>query len=443
MTLPVLKVEIDFANGPNFSYPLLLDDATFGILDIGVLGDAPADVVDISSQVMRCSIRRGRNRILANFEAGTATVTLNDPDSDFNPQNTASPYWNAVTNTSKVVPLRKIRIYAESEYLGDTVETDLFSGYITSYDTGFYSGVYTTSTVVLQCVDGFRLLNNVSTPQDAGIPPVPVPIPGCTTAQLSGTRVDAILDFAGFPSSMRTTTPGNSTMQADPGGVRSVLAAIQTVEQSEFGAFFMQRSGKTIFLDRDTVALRADATPRTYTDTGSPGTFPYSNIDFAFDDQNILNRVTVERVGGVAQTVENQASIDKFFIKSGQRTNLLIQTDQESEDQANTLLAARKNAELRIESITLNMNATISEANTLVNLSSDIYNLIVAEKQMSGGSSIEQELFIQGVQHDITPDSWNIKLLTAEPLIQAFILDSTTQGILGNTVPQNTNVLSY
>ncbi len=438
MTLPVLKVEIDFANGPSFSYPLILNDVAFGLLDVGTLGDAPADLVDISSQVMRCSIRRGRNRILANFEAGTATVTLNDPDSDFNPQNASGPYFG------KLIPLRKIRIYAETVVDGNTIEVNLFSGYITSYDTGFYSGVYTTSTVVLQCVDGFRLLNNVSTPQDAGTPPVPVPIPGCTTAQLSGTRVNAILDFAGFPSSMRTTNPGNSIMQADPGGVRSVLAAIQTIEQSEFGAFFMQRSGKTLFLDRDAVAQQADRVPRTYTDlTPTVGTFPYSNIDFAFDDQNILNRVTVARVGGVPQTVESQDSIDKFFVKSGQRTNLLVQTDQESEDQANTLLAARKDADLRIESITLNLNATVSELNTLVNLSSDIYNLIVAEKQMPGGSSIVKELFIQGVQHDITPDSWNIKLLTAEPLIQAFILDSVNQGILGNTVPQNTNVLSY
>jgi hypothetical protein len=435
MTLPVLKVEIDFANGANFSYPLILDDIAYGILDSNTLGDAPADLVDISSQVMRCSVRRGRNRILANFEAGTATVTLNDPNSDFNPQNASGPYYG------KLLPLRKIRIYAETEYLGDTIEVDLFSGYITSYDTGFYSGVYTTSAVVLQCVDGFRLLNNVSTPLDAGTPSVPVPIPGCTTAQLSGTRVDAILDFAGFPSSMRTTDPGNSIMQADPGGARSVLAAIQTIEQSEFGAFFMQRSGKTLFLDRDTVAQQADRIPRTYTDSGL--TFPYSSIDFAFDDQNILNRVSVTRVGGLTQTVEDQESIDRFFVKSGQRTNILVQTDQESEDQANTLLAARKDADLRIESITLNLNATVSEENTLVNLTSDIYNLIIAERSMPGGSSIVQELFIQGVQHDITPDTWNIKLFTAEPLIQAFILDSVNQGILGNTVPQNTNALSY
>jgi hypothetical protein len=429
MTLPVLKVEIDFASGPSFSYPLILDNAVFGILDTNTLGDAPADLVDISSQVMRCSVRRGRNRILANFEAGTATVTLNDPNSDFNPQNATGPYFG------KLIPLRKIRIYAQTEFAGDTVEVNIFSGYITSYDTGFYSGVYTTSTVTLQCVDGFRLLNNVSTPQDDLLGPVPVP--GCPAGQASGDRINSLLNFAGFPDSMRTTDFGDSLMQADPGGPRSILAAVQTVEQSEFGAFFMQRSGKTLFLDRDTVAKRADAVPRTYTDLGTPGTFPYSDIDFAFDDQNILNSVTVQRVGGLPQTVQDQESIDKFFIKSGQRSNILVQTDQESQDQANTLLASRKDADLRIDSITLNMNATINEGNTLINLSSDIYNLIIAEKEMPGGSFIVKRLFIQGVQHDITPDTWTVKLLTAEPLIQAFILDSPNQGIL------DINELSY
>ena len=203
----------------------------------------------------------------------------------------------------------------------------------------------------------------------------------------------------------------------------------------------MQRSGQTLFLDRTAVSERADAAPRTYTDLGTA--FPYSNIDFAFDDQLILNDVTVTRLGGVAQEVQDAESIATYFIKSGSRSNILVQTDLEANDQARTLLAARKDANLRIDSITLNMNSTVSELNTLINLSSDIYNLILAEKQMPGGSSIVRELFIQGVQHDITPATWTIKLLTAEPLIQAFILDSINQGILGNTVPQNTNTLSY
>ena len=119
MTLPVLKVEIDFANGPSFSYPLLLDNSVYGHLDTNTLGDQPADVVDVTDQVLRCSTRRGRNRILSNFEVGSATVTLNDPNSYFNPDNQSSPYWDNVTNSTKLLPLRKIRIWADTT-LGPT-----------------------------------------------------------------------------------------------------------------------------------------------------------------------------------------------------------------------------------------------------------------------------------------------------------------------------------
>ena len=107
MAVPVLNVEIDFSSGASFAYPLVLDSVLYGILDTNVLGDQAADIVNITNQVMRVSTRRGRNRILANFEVGTATVTLNDPDSDFSPYNASSPY------VGKLLPLRKIRIFAE------------------------------------------------------------------------------------------------------------------------------------------------------------------------------------------------------------------------------------------------------------------------------------------------------------------------------------------
>jgi hypothetical protein len=76
-------------------------------------------------------------------------------------------------------------------------------------------------------------------------------------------------------------------------------------------------------------------------------------------------------------------------------------------------------------------------------LNSDIYQLVNVTKTMPGGSTVVRELFIQGVQHDVSPNSWNLKFLTAEPIIQAFILDSSNQGILGLTDPPNTNALSY
>lgn len=433
MAAPVIGVEIDFSNGASFGYPFILDDINYGILGTNILADAAADIVNITDQVMAVSTRRGRNRILSNFEAGTATVTINDPTSAFNPQNTSGPYYG------KLLPLRKIRIWADTTVLGVTYRIALFSGYINSFDTSFYQGEQQTSTVVLQCTDGFRLLNNVATGT--------APVTGCTAGQLSGARVNSLLDFAGFPNSMRNIDTGDSTMQADPGGNRGILQAIQTVEQSEFGAFFISRQGEARFLDRTDVSELADSTVRNYSDVAGPTNLKYTNVDFAFDDQLILNDVTVTRYNdGVGPALPQNASdpISKatYFTKSGQRNDILVQTDQESQDQANTLLAARKDSQIRIDSMSLNLLEG-TEFETLVNVSMDIYTLINITKTLAGGSTITRELFVQGVQHDVSPGVWNTKLLTAEPIIQAFILDSPEQGILGLTDPPNTNALSY
>jgi hypothetical protein len=429
MAYPEIGVEIDFSNGASFGYPFILDDPAFGILGTNILADAAADLVTITDQVMSASIRRGRNRILSNFEVGTATVTINDPNSDFNPQNTASPYYN------KLLPLRKIRIFALQPQGTIMLKIYLFSGYITTYDTSFYQGVGSTSTVTLQCADGFRLLNNVATPV--------APIPGCPAGQLSGARVEQLLNATGFPSSLRNIDVGNSAMQADPGGVRPILTAIQTVEQSEFGAFFMSRQGEAKFLDRNTVSELADFTPRNYSDISGPGILSYTNLDFAYDDQLILNDVKVTRLGGIPQEVASPESIATYFTKSGQRTDILVQTDGEALDQARTILAARKNADIRIDSMSLNLYANDTEDEKIINLTMDIYTLINITKSMPGGSTITRELFVQGVQHDVRPGVWNMKLLTAEPIIQAFILDSENQGILALTDPPNNNALSY
>jgi hypothetical protein len=76
MTLPTIKVEIDFSTGASFGYPFVLDSPLFGVLDINILADGPLDLVDITPQVRRVSTRRGRNRLLSQFEAGTATVRI-------------------------------------------------------------------------------------------------------------------------------------------------------------------------------------------------------------------------------------------------------------------------------------------------------------------------------------------------------------------------------
>jgi hypothetical protein len=406
--IPQLGAEIDFVNGPAFvAVAFTLDDPYKGQLDKAQLAEAD-DLVDISSIILRSSIRRGRNRILNKFEAGTAVVEIKDDNGDWNPANTAGPYYG------KLVPLRKIRIFAD--YNG--IRYYLFSGFITSYDTQFAIGADEVSRVILNCVDGFRLFNNaaITTVPDSG------------AGQLSGTRMNKLLDVIDWPNSQRLVDSGDSTMQADPGTERTVLEALQTVETSEFGGFFISAEGDATFYSRTTVSQYADSTPVLFSDDGTG--IGYAQIDLAFDDTLIVNNVSVQRLNGTNQIVSDQTSIDNYFIHSGARTGILVQTDQESLDQASLILASRKDATLRIDSMTLNLVDDGETARNVAGLELEIFDLVNVTKSMPGSTSITRELFVQGVQHDITRTTFTTKILTSEPIIQAFILNSSTQGIL-------------
>jgi hypothetical protein len=406
--IPQLGAEIDFVNGPAFvAVAFTLDDPYKGQLGKGQLAEAD-DLVDISSIILRSSIRRGRNRILNKFEAGTAVVEIKDDTGDWNPANTAGPYFG------KLIPLRKIRIFADYE----GIRYYLFSGFITSYDTQFAIGADEVSRVILNCVDGFRLFNNaaITTVPDSG------------AGQLSGTRINRLLDVVDWPNSQRLIDTGDSAMQADPGTERTVLEALQTVETSEFGGFFVAAEGDATFYSRTTVSQNADSTPTVFSDDGTG--IGYAQIDLAFDDTLIVNNVSVQRLNGTNQVVSDQTSIDNYFIHSGARTGILVETDQESLDQATMILQSRKDATLRIDSMTLNLVDDGEVARNIAGLELEIFDLVNITKAMPGSTSITRELFVQGVQHDITRTTFTTKILTSEPIIQAFILNSSTQGIL-------------
>jgi len=414
--IPQLGAEIDFVNGPAFiAVAFTLNDPYKGQLGKGQLADGD-DIVDISSIILRASIRRGRNRILNKFEAGTAVVEIKDDTGDWNPANTLGPYYGSL------VPLRKIRIFADY----DGIRYYLFSGFITSYDTQFAIGADEVSRVILNCVDGFRLFNNAAITTVAGTSP----------GQLSGARIENLLDVIDWPLSQRAIDDGDSSMQADPGTSRTVLEALQTVEDSEFGGFFMSAEGDATFYSRNTVSLNADSTPVLFSDDGTE--IGYAQIDLAFDDTLIVNNVSVQRLNGTSQIVSDQTSIDSYFIHSGARTGILVQTDQESLDQASLILASRKDATLRIDSMTLNLVDDGQTARNIAGLELEIFDLVNVTKSMPGSTSITRELFVQGMQHDITRTTFTTKILTSEPIIQAFILDSATQGILDTA-----GVLSY
>jgi hypothetical protein len=415
MSAPQLRVFVDFDSGTAFeTNPLILDSATKGILGTNRLGSGvlPIEVTDL---VTRVSIRRGRSRITSKFDAGTADVVLFDQTGAWNPMNPASPYY------PNLVPLRQIIIYAT--YLG--VDYYIFSGFITNYDTGFRLGNEDVSTVTLRCVDGTKLLAGSSITTVSGAP----------AGQLSGARVDAILDAVEWPVSLRQVDTGETTLQADPGTSRTALDALNTVADSEFGGVFVNSQGEVKFVSRNDLITSPATSSYAFSDTGSE--ISYNNAVVAFDDTTLINDVTVTRVGGTAQNAYDQPSIDTYFLHSGNRSGILVQTDTESLNQAKGILATRKDPEIRIDSIALNLYDDTNPLKPQSGVDIELLDGVTVTKTMPGATSITQESLVNGIHHDITKSSWVTTLFTAEPLLAGFVLDSSISGIIGS------DVLSY
>jgi len=412
VTLPVINAIINFSTGPSTAQAVIIGEAIFGT---NVFADSAAVIVDVSDQVNYVQTARGRNPLSDEFQTGQLTLRIVDQNGDFNPENPSSPYFELLT------PMRKVQISAT--YSGVTYP--IFSGFITSYVTTQPKDATEVAYTTITAVDAYRLAQNaqIST------------VTGATAGDLSGTRINQILNQIAWPSSMRDVDAGLTTLQADPGTNRTSLAALQTVANSEYGAFYVDASGSFVFQDRSVTVGSIGNTPTLFADDGSG--IPYANAVWKLDDTLIFNKSTVTRLGGTAQVATNQASIDKYFLHSYFLDGLLMQTDAVALDYAQAYTASRAETSIRCDYVELDLNTENYNAGIIAALDLDFFDPITVITTQPGGSTLEKTLQIFGVGMNITPNSWKTTFTTLEPIIDGFIIGNVDYGVLGQ------NVLSY
>jgi hypothetical protein len=408
MSLPVLNISLNFSSGATFGNPFILDSSTLGGTDI--LSDAvsPALILDLTDVTRAININRGRNIGRDTYEAGTCIVRIYDPTGRFNPQNPSSDLFGYLT------PLRKLRISAD--YLGTTHY--LFSGYTTDY-VYTYDQAENVSYVDIKASDAFRLFAMAAITS----------VTGQAAGQDTGTRIDKILDTVDFPISMRVIDTGNSLTQADPATNRTSLAAIKNVETSEQGAFYIDPQGNAVFKNRSNTIGSAGGTPIAFNQTGG---IPYKNLIFAFDDKLIVNQSTVTRVGGTPQIFSDNDSIAQYFPHVVNFADLVVDTDSESANIAAIYVGTRSDTSIRIDNMAIDLYDPLVPNATILDL--DYFDNVVITNIQPDGSTITKNLQIQGVNWEITPNSWMGNFTTLEPITDGFILDNSTYGLLDEDI---------
>lgn len=407
-----LVASINFSDGAGFGQTLVLGDPDTP-LGVGALGTSTTLIVDVSDQVMRAGIRRTYSRVTDTWNPGMATVVIADLNGDWNPDNTSSPYYGLIK------PMRKITL--EGMYSATTYP--LFSGYVQNW-------VYTPANgadvarMEIRAYDGFLLFNNAQI----------TTVTGGTAGQTTGTRIGKILDQVGWPVGMRDIDTGQTTCQADPGTLRTTLNALQTIEETELGAFFCSWQGWATFKDRSSYVKAAAVAPTVFTDDETVvAGITYQGVDFGLDDTLIQNAVTVTPSGMAAQYAEDAASISTYFTHSSVRSDLLMDSTTDALNQAKAIVKARAYDELRVDSILLDISQNAPAARTIAALDLDFLDNIRVVRTAPGGI-IDKTLLIHGVTHDISPNRWVTTFQTVEPVVTGFVLNSPVSGILGTSV---------
>lgn len=382
----------------------------------GALDNNPFETVsswtDLSSDVKSISISRGRQHDLAEFQTGTCTLKLKNTNQQYNPLNTSSPYYDSANTRSKIQPGKRIRIKA----VYDSTTYYLYDGYISAIPQGFLlQGA--DAVAEFRLVDAFKFFN-LNKLKDRNWQ-LGVSKLGQSTrlayedvTELSSVRVARLLNSFGWPSARRTIRTGDDQVISQDTD-QTYLNAFQDVETSEQGFFFMGPGSdgfNAVFYDRNYLITQQSSSNATF--GNGVGELPFTDVLINFDDSKIINISNVTRSGGTTQTRLDQDSIDRFGPYS-ENIQTLNTTDADTESIALQRVSAYKTPGVRIAQLIINPQSNSSiwpEA-----LGRDLLDRITVKVPLNTGTTLERDLFIDGITHDIdsTSNRWTWQLRTS------------------------------
>lgn len=334
---------------------------------------------DVSSDVIHCMIRRGRQHELDRMEAGTAQVRLLNISGDYWPDNASGSYY------PNVKPVKRINIRAT--YNDQTY--DLYTGFIEDWQPNFILKPIKGPVMDLPCSDLIKNLSRLFLNDATGY-----------SEELSGTRVGNVLDDLGWPAGNRDIDAGQSNIQATGELVDvNALDHLFTVQQSESGILYIAPDGDVQFEDRGhRLASPHNTSQATFGDDA--GEMKYHRIELVYGDRFLYNDIRITRNGGTQQSAEDSTSQDNYGKRTLTRSKLLITADTEALSQAQYLLSRFKEPYTRVKKIVIRPDVDPDNLYPKV-LSYDIGTRVTIRLNQA---SIDEDYFIEGIEHRFEPD---------------------------------------
>lgn len=341
MTTELVELGFDLpASVGNF---FTLDDPVKGKLDNTTYVLSGVIFYDVTSRVRGFSIRRGKSRQLDNYQSGQASITLSNNDRAFDPTYTASPFYG------QVIPKREIRISSNG--------VRQYTGLIDDWNLDY--APQGDSTAQVAASDGFAKLANQTLTG------------GTATSQLPGARVEAILDSSDvlWPTSDRDIQTGTVLLGADVQAVdANVLNYLQTIETTESGRLFIDKSGKLVFQDADGVVPVGSSA----IDLADDGTgIKYTGMQVVYGSELLYNQTVIGSVIPSAGTAiaNGTASQGLYGIQTYTRTDLLMANSADVDALATHLVTVYQNPEFRFEAVTIDLGQiSTAEANQVLGM---------------------------------------------------------------------------
>lgn len=400
LAMPTVELFFDLAGLGGGGSFFTIQSATLGTVQ-GTAVLAGNLATDVSAYVLDCSVTRGRSRQFDEVQAGTATITLRNDDRRFDPLNTSSPY------NGNILPGKKVQITKSGVYI--------YAGTIDDWNFGYDLNGLSIATIT--CVDGLAAISAIEMFAWTG-----------TTGQRAGARISAVLDRfeVNYPPS-RAIDTGASTLQADTiTDGTNVLAYLQLINDGELGHLFASRPNVLTFQARNT---NANSTATAFADTTAG--IRFNRIEVSYGTELLFNTTIVARVGGTTETFTDTGSAAAYGVRTLSKTGLLYDTDQQSSDLGDYLVAIYGEPELRVSTLGVTM-ARLSTSEQAALLALELGSVVSVTFTPDGlGSAIVREALVEGIQHDIRREEWDVALSLGDATSRfVFTIQDSAYGII-------------